>query len=46
VLVYPGAAFAQGWEYFLRITFLQPEDKLREGLERMKRAMAQIPAQG
>jgi aminotransferase len=46
VLVYPGAAFAQGWERFLRITFLQPEEKLREGLERMKRAMAQIPTQG
>jgi aminotransferase len=44
VLVYPGAAFAQGWESFLRITFLQPEDKLHEGLERMKRAMASIPA--
>jgi aminotransferase len=44
VLVYPGAAFAQGWESFLRITFLQPEEKLREGLERMKRAMASIPA--
>lgn len=44
VLVYPGAAFAQGWESFLRITFLQPEDKLQEGLERMKRAMASIPA--
>lgn len=44
VLVYPGAAFAQGWENFLRITFLQPEEKLREGLERMRRAMASIPA--
>jgi aspartate/methionine/tyrosine aminotransferase len=44
VLVYPGAAFAEGWENFLRITFLQPEDKLHEGLERMKRAMASIPA--
>ncbi len=44
VLIYPGAAFAKGSENFLRITFLQPEDKLREGLERMKIAMDRIMA--
>lgn len=44
VLVYPGAAFAPGCERYLRITFLQPEDRLREGMERMKRAMERILA--
>jgi aminotransferase len=44
VLVYPGSAFAPGCERYLRITFLQPEDKLREGMERVKRAMERILA--
>lgn len=44
VLVYPGASFAKGTENYLRITFLQPEDKLAEGLERIKRAMSKIRA--
>jgi aspartate/methionine/tyrosine aminotransferase len=44
VLVYPGSAFAPGWDDYLRITFLQPEEKLREGLERMKLAMDKILA--
>lgn len=38
VLAYPGSGFAENQEY-LRLTFLQPETKLREGMERMKRAM-------
>ncbi len=42
VLAYPGSAFGPGWENCLRVTFLQPEDKLREGLERMQRAMLSI----
>jgi aminotransferase len=42
VLCYPGSAFAEDWRYCLRITFLQPEDRLREGLERMKTAMANL----
>jgi aspartate/methionine/tyrosine aminotransferase len=45
VLAYPGSAFAKGWDEYLRITFLQPEDKLREGLERMQRAMDKILAE-
>lgn len=44
VLVYPGASFAKDTEYYLRITFLQPEDKLQEGLARVKRAMSKITA--
>ena len=39
VLAYPGGPFAGDWELgdnYLRITFLQPEEKLREGLERLK----------
>ncbi|MFN3925491.1 MAG: pyridoxal phosphate-dependent aminotransferase [Pseudarthrobacter sp.] len=39
VLVYPGAAFAAGCEYFVRITFLQPMPILKEGLDRILRAL-------
>jgi aminotransferase len=42
VLVYPGSAFAEGGDDYLRITFLQPEEKLREGLDRMNRALEDI----
>jgi aminotransferase len=42
VLVYPGAAFSKDRAEFIRMTFLQPEDKLREGMERMKVAMKKI----
>ena len=42
VLAYPGSAFSKDRKHYLRMTFLQPEDKLREGLERMKIAMANI----
>jgi aspartate/methionine/tyrosine aminotransferase len=45
VLAYPGGAFAPGWDDYLRITFLQPEDVLAESLERMKRAMDKIVGQ-
>lgn len=44
VLVYPGSAFSKAREQYLRMTFLQPEDKLREGLQRMKVAMDSITA--
>jgi aminotransferase len=44
VLIYPGSAFARGNYNYLRITFLQPEEKLREGLERVKVAMKEIRA--
>ncbi len=44
VLAYPGSAFAPGWDHYLRITFLQPEEKLREALERMKLAVDKILA--
>ncbi len=42
VLVYPGSAFDADRAQYIRMTFLQPEDKLREGLERMKIAMRSI----
>ena len=45
VLAYPGAAFSKDRENYLRMTFLQPEDKLKEGLERMKTAMQNIMAE-
>lgn len=44
VLAYPGGAFSEDMDHFLRITFLQPEDKLRDGLGRMKEAMDVIAA--
>jgi aminotransferase len=44
VLVYPGSGFAQGADHFLRVTFLQPEDILQEGLDRMRRAMEKVLA--
>jgi aminotransferase len=42
VLVYPGSAFDKERGQYIRMTFLQPEDKLREGLERMRVAMKNI----
>jgi len=42
VLVYPGAAFSKDRKDYIRMTFLQPEDKLQEGLERMKIAIDNI----
>lgn len=44
VLAYPGGAFSEDMDNFIRITFLQPEDKLRDGLSRMKQAMDVIAA--
>jgi aminotransferase len=45
VLVYPGSSFAAGLDNYLRMTFLQPEDKLREGLARMKIVMDKVFAE-
>ncbi|MCY3917219.1 MAG: aminotransferase class I/II-fold pyridoxal phosphate-dependent enzyme [Chloroflexi bacterium] len=44
VLAYPGSAFSKDRKNYLRMTFLQPEDQLIEGLERMKVAMHNIMA--
>ena len=44
VLAYPGSAFSKDRKDYLRMTFLQPEDQLIEGLERMKTAMNDIMA--
>ncbi len=45
VLAYPGSAFSKDRKDYLRMTFLQPEAQLREGLERMKVAMRDIMAE-
>ena len=45
VLAYPGSAFSKDREDYLRMTFLQPEDQLIEGLERMKVAMSNMTAE-
>lgn len=42
VLVYPGSAFDKARGEYIRITFLQPEEKLRVGLEKMRVAMKKI----
>jgi len=42
VLTYPGSAFSKDRKNYLRMTFLQPEEQLTEGLERMKVAMSNI----
>jgi aminotransferase len=46
VLVYPGAAFDKDRGQYVRMTFLQPEAKLREGLDRMRVAMKSIMGAG
>lgn len=45
VLIYPGSSFAAGVDNYLRMTFLQPEDKLREGLARTKVVMEKVFAE-
>ncbi len=45
VLAYPGSAFSKDRKDYLRMTFLQPEDQLLEGLQRMKVAMDKIMAE-
>ncbi len=45
VLIYPGSSFAAGLDNYLRMTFLQPEDKLREGLARVKIVMDKVFAE-
>ncbi|TVR22699.1 MAG: pyridoxal phosphate-dependent aminotransferase [Anaerolineaceae bacterium] len=42
VLVYPGSAFDKSRAQYIRMTFLQPEEKLREGLEKMKETMSKL----
>ncbi len=42
VLIYPGGAFAPDSKYYVRVTFLQPEAKLKEGLERMGKALSRM----
>jgi aminotransferase len=37
VLIYPGFAFGEAWESFIRVTFLQPEEVLRDALEQARR---------
>ena len=46
VLAYPGGAFSEASRHYIRMTFLQPEEKLREGMERMKIALRGIVAEG
>lgn len=36
VLIFPGTAFGEKWTDWLRISLLQPEEKLREALSRME----------
>ncbi len=45
VLAYPGSAFSKDRKDYLRMTFLQPEEQLKDGLQRMKTAMQNIMAE-
>lgn len=47
VLIYPGSAFSREADShrYLRITFLQPEEKLRESLDRVKITMDRVMAE-
>ena len=40
VLIAPGLSFGEQWASSVRVTFLQPEDVLAEGMERLKRVVA------
>ena len=40
VLIFPGTAFGKKWTDWLRISWLQPEDQLREALTRMAAVLA------
>ena len=42
VLAYPGSGFGPDWDSYIRITFLQPEARLQEGLDRMKSVIAKL----
>lgn len=37
VLLFPGTAFGEKWNRYVRISLLQPEDKITEALERLTR---------
>ncbi len=41
VLVLPGAGFGQGWDDWIRMTILQPEETLREVAARMSKVVEQ-----
>ena len=44
VLIAPGISFGEDWANFVRVTFLQPEDRLAEAMARLKRVVARIRA--
>lgn len=44
VVISPGSTFGSGMERFIRITFLQPDDVLAEGLARLEQAVLGLQA--
>jgi len=40
VVVYPGVAFGEAWDGFVRMTFLQPDPVLAEAVDRVTKALA------
>lgn len=46
VLAYPGGAFSPDMSNFVRVTFLQSEAKLRDGMARFKRVVDTIRSEG
>ncbi len=43
VLVFPGTSFGSAWEYYVRISLLQPEERITEALTRLKQFLDSHP---
>ena len=44
VLIAPGVSFGEQWSHCIRVTFLQPEERLAEAMARLKRVVARLRA--
>jgi aminotransferase len=44
VLLFPGTAFGARWQGYVRISILQPEERIAEGVERMRRFIRSLAA--
>lgn len=46
VLMFPGTSFGTPWEYYVRISLLQPEEKIIEALTRLKNFLESASTRG
>ena len=44
VLFFPGSAFGERWRHHIRISILQSEERIAEGIERLRNFVGTIPA--